>query len=314
LNVILEDSLFRLPFSSASLVALFQLGFEGRHRIQADPAWTADGDSQLNSWIAGQERDLREELELTLEIGTLVEVSSGIPSETMIKVGPSGLSLDAALAILRQPFVVLVEDFENDWLFVKLLAGPKWRSYLEKWEASGWIKVQHGGGGRLLPQLAKLHPLRAWVVFDSDARAPGQPDPNAEKISAKCRELQIGHHMLRRRAAENYLPLEALELWTRKIRKDRRMAFVVFADFSFDQRCHFAMREGFKKKGDRKVDPKAEFFGDYANHPFLMKGFGTEVRDLFREEERFKIEEIWLTKDDKHGEHSDIYLGLLRRL
>lgn len=157
--------------------------------------------------------------------------------------------------------------------------------------------------------------LRLWALFDSDAREPGRPSASSEAILHACKQRQVAHHRLRRRAIENYLPVKALEAWAhlggdRTRRTTRRKAVAAFAAMQPEHRHHYNMKAGFEKDRPTGIPP---FFESYADHPDLQKGFSGSIADLFHQED-FAILEDWMEKDGQHDETVAMVQSILRRL
>jgi hypothetical protein len=120
---------------------------------------------------------------------------------------------------------------------------------------------------------------------------------------------------LRRREIENYLPLAALWEWTKihkqkKTCRSRRKQVEAFKKLSLKQRHHFDMKKGFKgdfkiKAGEKETEQEKEhrLVGNFYQNVsieiriVLAQGFGTDIAELFKEEQFF-IKEKWL-HDDK---------------
>lgn len=314
--VLIDDDVFDHA-DSMTLIALFKAGDWGMHRIQVLPPWETEETRALNRWLARQ-GDARQMIELLLEFGLSEEAESyGCDIRIRVRLQPSEgrpdeLDPETAYRLLNEPFEVLLENFENDWCFLKILA-RKWSQSLSLLESRRLLRPRHGGGDTLKAQIQAVNPLRSFVLFDSDAtlaRKEESPQPStwSEGVKKDCVERDLAHHQLRRRAAENYLPLNALAAWT-SIRSGRhkRKTYRTFCQMEPKLRHYYAMREGLEK--DR---PDVGAFGSFATKPELEKGFGTKVRDLFREED-FRLQEPWIERD-LGEERNEIVMKLLRRL
>lgn len=325
--VILEDDVFACGLAEPlALAALLRLGFEGRHRVRTDPPWAPELPLAVNRWLEAQSLDLREQAELALLSGLEDEVKT-FSSDLKLRVAPTPapdwgdpprLPLEQALRILERPLRLMVEDEANDGAFLRTVAPAHWRGELVAALEKGWLGLEHGGGlPRMPPQLenrSKIEIMRLWVLFDSDAREPGKPSAESEAMRELCERRGIEYHQLRRRAAENYLPLPALAAWThlgpRSRRKERTEKYLAFKEMSREQRHYYPMRGGFQK------DEKAgipELFSEFAQRPALRFGFGKSIRALFKQK-HFRFHEEWLHKDGQQAETTAMTQAILRRL
>jgi hypothetical protein len=333
LIVVIEEAVFASTRTEqVALVSLLRLGFEGRHRVQTDPAWAPGGDSAVHRWLAKQSRDLREEIELAFEYGLEAD-AHGIPSDLCIRVGdlaepsweasPPRLPVTIAVAFLRTPLRLLVENRRFDGGFLQAVAPEPWRRHLKSVLDGRQIELAHGGGlSDMKPRVDEMtghpeEPLRHWVLFDSDAREPGRPSEPSEALRRACIRAGVAHHQLRRRAAENYLPLSALAAWVslghRSERAARRRRVEAFSALSAPQRHHYNMREGFgKDRKDRRQGIPA-LQAEVAEHPELQEGFGRTVRELFLQES-FELREEWLLRDGQREETLPMIEAIFRRL
>ncbi len=323
--VIVDDAVFASRRHDAlELAALLRLGFEGRHLVHTDPPWAPDQPLAVNSWLAEQYPALREQAELALSAG--IEEAIRSPPALTLRVEEGSepsvsdlrFPLADALRILERPLRLLVENAENDGAFLRTVAFDQWRVELDRALAAGWAEVEHGGGLEsmlsLLEGRGSSDRLRLWVLFDSDAREPESPSERSEVVRAHCEAHRIAHHQLRRRAAENYLPLPALAAWTqivpRNTRKKHHLTYLAFKEMKAPQRHHYNMRQGFAKDEEEGIPP---FFGEFAHDPKLRNGFGRGVRGLFKQE-KFRFQEDWLRKDGQQEETSLMIRAILCQL
>lgn len=321
--VLVDDGVFASRRNDLDLMALLRLGFEGRHFVQTQPPWEPGKTLAVNRWLAEQSPGIRELAELALS-SALEEAVRFPPALTVSVVdgstpqwNPPRLPLGEALRLLERPLKLLVEDAENDDAFLRTTAPKHWRSALERSLAAGWIEVEHGGGiPRMLPRLrgrSTSELLRLWVLFDSDAREPDRPSAQSEELREVCEVQDVAHHQLRRRAAENYLPLPALAAWAkigpRNQRKELQATYLAFKEMEAARRHHYHMRGGFAKDEDDTGIPT--FFGDFARRPELRHGFGRNVRGLFKQEQ-FRFQEEWLRRDGQQEETSRMVQAILR--
>ncbi len=228
------------------------------------------------------------------------------------------LPLADALRVLERPLRLLVENAENDGAFLRTVAFDHWKTKLARALDAGWVEFEHGGGLEsmlsLLEGRGSSDRLRLWVLFDSDAREPESPSARSEVVRAYCEAHRIAHHQLRRRAAENYLPLPALVAWTqivpRNTRKKHHLTYLAFKEMNAPRRHHYNMRQGFAKDEEEGIPP---LFGEFAHDPKLRNGFGRGVRGLFKQE-KFRFQEDWLRKDGQQEETSLMIRAILCQL
>ncbi|RYC29386.1 hypothetical protein D3273_24120 [Lichenibacterium minor] len=168
---------------------------------------------------------------------------------------PATLSPIDAMRLCVKPFEVLLENGRNDTAFLLAMAGPINRSTLARLEDCGAIKWSGLGGigelkAHIRDRVVKLkdRSLTHYVLFDSDADAPGHLSPDALRLENSCQTVGIDFHCLKRRAIENYLPFSSLfqanmQFGGRRKRKDLIKAF---KKLTKDQRNHFPMKAGLR--------------------------------------------------------------------
>lgn len=341
--VIVDDSVFASR-DADELAALLRISHDKPyHRIQTDPPWDPAQSMNVNRWLAEQSQSLREKAELTLRSGIEDDVL-GLPLEIRIRIvetdepdwnrDPPLLPLDEARRLLERPLRLMLEDEESDGAFLKTVPPRHWRAEFQKALEKHWLEIEHGGGiPRMLPRLkerSRQDILRLWVLFDSDAREPPEPgkpvraSEESQEICRLCQVRSIACHQLRRRAAENYLPLQALSAWIesprsqderarnekRRARKELRRTYLAFKRMSREQRHHYDMKSGFSRD-QRTAIPTS--FTEHAKVPELQSGFGRSVYTAFKQE-HFTFHEEWLIRDGQQEETTRMILSILRRL
>lgn len=160
-------------------------------------------------------------------------------------------------------------------------------------------------------------------MFDSDAREPGSPSPQASEICSLCSEIDLPHHMLRRRAIENYLPLEALEWWAERClghpRQMRVGQVAAFAAMPPRLRHHYNLKKGFD--GDRPSGIP-DIYSAYVDDPDLKTGLDKNIAQLFLEgdymngqhEPALCFQETWLQEDGQVLETTEMLESLYAAL
>jgi len=339
--ILVEDGVF-VPGQAEplDLLELLGLGYRGWHEVQIDPPWDDQLSLAVNRWLEKlSPREMREQAVLALEVG-LEAATRGERSEPVLRIcgdsescwdaQPPRLHLGEALRILRRPLQVMVEDRVNDGDFLHAVTPQHWRGALRKAMDAGQIEIVHGGGlPGMKSQIMNSSPercIRLWALFDSDAEIPGEMSIPSQELSKLCHDRQVTFHRLQRRAAENYLPLEALAAWTHlgehqrrqgellpiNVRKNRKKVYLCFKQMGADQRYHYPMRDGFNKYLKKEV-PVPKFFGEFGRRKELRDGFSTSIRGLFRQK-YFRFHEEWLRRDDQQNETTHMVRSIFRHL
>lgn len=178
MRVALAPDLFTAPVQHTLLVALLRYPLDDRHRVDVDLT-----DRAVAAWLAAQERGLREEIELGLELSAQAEALE--PSHTVVDVvraGPSDyladplrICQDDARRFLDSPFEILLEDGRSDRAFLERMLTAEERRFLTSRIHAGFVRVAHGGGissmtRRVVEEGAvPENRHKRWVLFDSDA-------------------------------------------------------------------------------------------------------------------------------------------------
>jgi hypothetical protein len=298
MRVVLDAALFDpAQPNPLELVALVQLGFEGRHLLMTEPL----EDARVQAWLAARGEREQEACQLALERGlreqartrsSLTVRVSGIDVQPARRQGELVLALEPALRFLRSPFLVLVEDRDADRAFVFAMAKPEWRERLGELEGRGSLHFEHGGGITRMRDTVRdvardiADRTRYWVLFDSDSLAPGRRSTDADKLVQACRD-RVEFHCLERRAIENYIPMAALLHWAEHAapgnRDSMKRTARAFRNLQPSQRHHYKMRRGFA--GDAGRDDAANaatLFDDLEPgvRQTLQGGFGGEVSEV----------------------------------
>lgn len=234
MRVFLSEDLFEEGCSDLlGIIGLIELARSGRHRMLLRPSFVLDDERDLprNRWLRERDARVRDQLcgllavsardasvdgPQTLEI-TVTAVAQSCWDE------PLALTLADAKQFLGMPLLLLLEDHDNDWRFLRALCPPQLRSELDRAHAEAWLRVGGGGTGNLKKRLAAWavgreagnpgsQQRRAWLMFDRDAARddPLRPSEVSEELRRTCEELGVPHRQLARRTIENYLPLEVL--------------------------------------------------------------------------------------------------------
>jgi hypothetical protein len=327
LIVILEDGVFASA-PTLQIQSILRLGFEGWHLVQTDPPFDPATERAVNRWLGRQDRSAREQAALAFEIGMEEDVT-GVSSEIVLRIEEAGtldwdasplkLPMDKALQLLQMPLRLLVENRRNDGAFLRKFVPEDWRPRFLRAIEAGCIVFEHGGGSDMkarVRDLAQEETLRAWALFDSDAREPGRPSKASEDLRSTCLDKRVPHHRLLRRSIENYLPVKALQAWAQtsagNLRRSRRQAANAFAGMRPEHRHHYNMKGGFSadRRGKEGVP---DFYQRLADDPHLQKGFSDDIASLFLEN-AFPIREEWLLQDGQQQEALEVAQAIFRRI
>lgn len=316
MRVLLADNLFDGRHGVIELIEILAFALDERHIVLIEPEFSPLSSPHVYEWLAQRGRFDRQELELALELSLEAETKRDRAMRTIC----IGITLQAAeprttchsladaRALLRRPLKILVENAHNDGAFVRRMLPPSWRTRLKRFEAESWAVFENGGGlGTLKITIRNLdgrYALRTVTIFDSDALRSDAPSSESDDVVEECKAKGVEWVRLKRRAAENYLPVASLLLWSEGKAK-RELVISAFARLSQAQRHHFAMREGFVKDTSDGV-PLPEYFADVNgdDRQALRRGFGKEARDLFAHDSLFP--EHVLDGDDVHGERETL--------
>jgi len=333
MRVIVEDAVFATPRNSLALTQLLHFAAVGRHIILTQPDYQQGADSAANRWLARQSQELREEyvsgLEASLkseakdfdrDVELVISDDPNLATQDEAPITRFRMSLFAANALLAQPLRVLVENARNDRAFILMMMPESWRKRLKQSESDRWVEFTSGGGlGELKKTIEGITDLaersRRVAIFDSDAREPKAPSKSSNGVRARCRELDVACHQLARRAAENYLPLPALDVWAEQLTKNAtvpRRCLRGFRRLRAEQRHHFNMREGLKADARSDDSPLYQDLADDIRAE-LLEGFGRAVRDLFAHES-VTIRDSWLDDDGLEAERNILAQTIFRRL
>lgn len=174
---------------------------------------------------------------------------------------------DETRRFFEQPLSVLVENSRYDFGYLKKVVPPDWRARLDRAIDARALIPDHCGG---LPELRKrveevLAPsvtgaLRAWALFDSDAVAPGCLSREAKSTAEVLSAAGVSHHVLRRRAIENYLTRRMLFDWAKRENNlaASRLSWVqAYLGLTPEQRWFFPMKSGLKRQDIRTLEGDA---------------------------------------------------------
>lgn len=293
MRVVLEPELFQPPAQDATLISFFNYALEDRHRVETDLAHPIVVD-----WLATQSVRIQQDVHFAVDSSAGLEALE--PAITRVDIGrfarsdfaadPIRVRLQDAAAFLERPLSLLLEDAGTDRSFLSVMLTPEERRHLEKLEARGYVRVEHGGGlgsmrTRVQERLAEPStPYRLWVLFDSDALQPGTPSTQSIALKTACNSLP--HYQLSRRHIESYITGPALTKWAymspRNVRRRRIAAASAFFRMGSAQRHHFNMKAGFMGDAERTDELGNLYDGvPTADRTALANGFGQQIASLF---------------------------------
>lgn len=130
-------------------------------------------------------------------------------------------TIDNAIKIFEENLYIIVEDIENDQLFITRLlevyknAGKNIKRALDR----GWCKFSHAGGKTRAPAVinnhfkARAQPFkpRLIVIIDSDKRSLEEAySLETQRVIDLCANKDIDLHIYEKREIENYVPDEVI--------------------------------------------------------------------------------------------------------
>jgi hypothetical protein len=307
MKVILPEALFSseaIALQAFLLEGLFYACMGDRHALL--PEFDRATSSLYRSWREQLSLSKQDLVDSVLRSSAQAEARETIdcvivadPVASDWSASPPRVGPDEIVNVLRAPLTILVEHELNDGAFLRAVGfGIERDTFLTALERDH-IRLEHAGGSSMkaLIEERKRHSRRAyrlWAIFDSDALVPEEPSSDArDKIDA-CRGSSIRHHMLARRAIENYLPYEDLDRLIPHTPKNvpSRQTVGAFKRLRPDQRAHFNMKSGFNGDAvrlgpggaDAHQKPAVDaHFADVRakDRQALAAGFGKDIAQLF---------------------------------
>jgi hypothetical protein len=282
------------------LLTLFTLALVGRHRILVE----ADGEG-FRAWLERADDWSKEVCREAINISERSEATEPAKHHVRVIAGdskwhntPPLLGLTDALDLVQRPYRLLVEG-SDDQAFLLAMTTQYERQFLETRLNSDWLEIETCCGIQGVAARATLHSThrcRSWrcsALFDSDATSAGHPSPQSQSAVAAC-GATIHHQQLLRRSIENYLPMAALQRWSRAVRgregRRRRRVIRAFGRLGEEQRAHYHL-----KRGLTSFEPPSKAIGA-RDRAILAKGFGGAISAAFRDgvfEEELKADGGW---------------------
>lgn len=232
-----------------------------------------------------------------------------IISET---INETEFNLKEAYAYLQQPLSIVLENYEYEPDFINCIFKNFGNDLLEA-KNKHWIKFENGGGKNdntikgMLKELFndsiftknKETYLRCYSIKDSDRKYCIDPDKLPENTNTYLKDNNIPHHILYKRAKENYMPNSVLEKSDNEYLKTISKAFKDELKIDF-----FNITNGFdnKNKTDRdwKTTKKEEFdffeLESIDDSYFKILKKGVDKKDEFKRSFSKNFE--YVTKED----------------
>jgi hypothetical protein len=199
------------------------------------------------------------------------------------------LTLEDAYQLLRRPLKILVEDRISDGAFIRHVCrharSKLLREHLERAFAQEFAVFEHEGGNSSMIRFVENAdgeewlPWRLFILFDSDAKEPGAPSEQAERLRESCGTSGVSYHQLARRMIENYLPPQALGGWVSEqptnIKAEARRVKDIFAgELGAEQRAHYHLKKGLSADAD-SIEELSPFWRDLSPRTMdiLWEGF-----------------------------------------
>jgi hypothetical protein len=320
----IHDKLF-LPehADDALLLSILRQGMYNRYRVITRPAFNPSGERPANDWLERQTENARETARLAFRRGlsrearqwpvgrsephVVLEVREQPAWPRCFDDEPARLPLDHnADILLHSPLCLKLENEIGDWYFLKRIVPSTWRRRWQQAEDQRWLKQEQGGGlteiRRVLEEELQgdhFRRLRMWTMFDSDSRAPGEPDQEAQRTRAACEQIGVPFHMLERRMNENYLPGPTLRRWAAEIvdatkrttnksklqgeaaRLDKKIS--EYCELPLEQRSVVKLKEHDKFARKVNVGPLASIWKDceISEDELIEDGWDSERHALF---------------------------------
>ncbi len=252
MRVAFDASVLADESHAAELIAIAALA-----ALRGSPHRLVTDVDALSAWAKQAAPAVAEWLEVVAELGVEADSGAGRRMETTLTVAdaPATSSSTAgyawtlppaeALAVLRRPFRLVVENSVGDVAFLLAFAPEDVCDDLKAWFDADWV-MPHGVGGNaeVLKQAERAckdgaHAIRSWFLMDSDRLKDGPPSATAAEFQRKLKKLESDHrlnagaagHVLHARSIECYAPPDDLLRWalTQVLDGARPNAIIEFA-------------------------------------------------------------------------------------
>jgi hypothetical protein len=305
------------------------------HHLIADP-----DSSPLCDWLARRGTNERDMCRLALSAGYEGEARSPCEARVAVIPGPAAdwkstpvrIPLTMALRLIKRPLCLLVEDNMSDAAFLRAVVPDTFKRTFTDLCDGGLVAFENGGGLSNIMKRVKeerhdpLWRLRTFVVYDSDALAPGFPSQDSQELGRLC-GASVKNYRLDRRASENYIPVEALEIWVESTLqgdegRQKREVVRALRTAPNNLRYHFNMKRGcdgdLKRIAQIKSPEECDAIftllseaGDDVpdRSESLRKGLGRDVWNAFE----VPIPNHWLDDDNQLSEMISLFQRILAR-
>jgi hypothetical protein len=293
MRVELDAGVLNDPAQHESIDRLVHFFREGRHLWHVQSA----DEVKASAWYLGLAnspgaRRVNELLERSVQRDSYRGAEAIGAHHLLVRVVPHGrvsnandMSVNDAYKALEMPAYVAVEDACSDAAFIDALVYAFGQEALHSALVEGWLQVEHMGScGQVERALRRIQsrrhgPIRTVVLVDSDRLVPEADTNNTRALRRHCPAFGAVGIALRKREAENYIPLALLPASSpadrRRIRALARMTQV--------QRDVFDMKKGFTSAGPGKT--QEAIYSGLGCHDLLAlkQGFGEEVWTVFQD-------------------------------
>ena len=325
MRIVLHESLFRHP-DQAALDALLHEALQRRCYLDVttpeDPTYV----SWLGSLTGSKRSDWLNQIEWTIKDRGVHRIASisveAIGSSNWASATPQ-LTVADALSFLGVHYRIFVENARYDRSFFFTMLDPQHRPLVQWLENADRLIFANGGGIGELRKLVERelagNPgriFKAWVLFDSDAVAPGAVSAEAQALIDVCTKLGVRYTCLQRRAIENYLPKGTLYDWVfglkRGLQKAPRKTVDAYWAMNDSQRFHYHLKDGFPPA------PTAAELALYASVPMAAKhqlanGISKTIAKQYDHPDKARLRGF-IEKEGCHLELQPSLAALLERL
>ncbi|MDO7434833.1 hypothetical protein Q5X65_17010 [Acinetobacter baumannii] len=221
------------------------------------------------------------------------------------------ITIDEAIKLISQPFLVCMENNRNDKNFLNFFSNKEQKSLLHELETNLELSYWSGGGtGELKKKLEsdEFCNFNSYVFFDSD-RLPFDAKTiqhASQEIQKICLDKNIKYSLLQRRFIESYIPMKSLSGYVYQNRKNKKRYGKLFQEFSSlncnDTRHFYNMKIGINgdvgRVGDKQKLIKTYFYNIPSSKiKFFDNGFGDKLSSVYEKEvsisEKMKDIEGW---------------------
>lgn len=206
------------------------------------------------------------------------------------------LNLQDAQMVLDHSIMVGLENSRNDQAFLLALLPKKSRErFVELVEKGRLAFVGGGGNGELKVQLIakaknKAFRLLSWIMFDNDAKFPGDVSQATTELIGVCVTNKLNFHCLQRRCIENYITLPIYQLAYPGVAGKKVESIFGLSE---EQSKYFNFKKGFSNTKEDDHPVYSNLTPEQKRN--LVKGFGDKLASEVYDNEhiRDQIHEIF---------------------